>query len=258
MPLRVIRSGFTLVELLVVIAIIAVLAALLVPALASAKAAGRKASCISNLRQIGIAIHNYVSDSDGNIPFGPKAPPYTNPSNFYPSTGTPTSLISLNTGEPVALGLLLRSHLAEQPNVLFCPGVDQKMDAASELAKVGKSQAQGSYFYRHNGRTLLYDDPRDPMPPPTVRFDALGLNRDGIPIRALAMDSQYLCNPGLAVFGVKDHTHHRRRIANVVYVDGHVKTGDNRDDRYTVDATQAIHQSFEKMLRAFENADQKP
>jgi len=55
------RSGFTLIELLVVIAIIAVLIALLLPAVQAAREAARRAQCINNLKQLGLAAHNYVS-----------------------------------------------------------------------------------------------------------------------------------------------------------------------------------------------------
>src|SRR5688500_16223182 len=65
------RSGFTLIELLVVIAIIVILAGILFPVFARARENARRASCQSNLKQIGIAFDMYRSDYDQTMPENP-------------------------------------------------------------------------------------------------------------------------------------------------------------------------------------------
>jgi len=82
--------AFTLVELLVVIAIIGLLAALLMPTLGRAKEAGRATACLSNLRQIGVALQLYVDENHNRLPVMRDRPISTNtpPTNAFPSVDT--------------------------------------------------------------------------------------------------------------------------------------------------------------------------
>ncbi len=88
------RRGFTLIELLVVIAIIAVLIALLLPAVQAAREAGRRAQCINNMKQLGLALHNYESTNQ-TFPLGSSRNPYDgigtyDDGNALPSSGYPS------------------------------------------------------------------------------------------------------------------------------------------------------------------------
>jgi prepilin-type processing-associated H-X9-DG protein len=106
--------------------------------------------------------------------------------------------------------------------------------------------------------TSLFDSPAVPLTR-RVSLSDPGQNRNGRLIRALAIDTQFLCPPTLAEFNVKPRTHHKEKFANILFSGGHVVSCTNDDGRFTVDLRDysELRDAFNKILEVLERADEE-
>jgi prepilin-type N-terminal cleavage/methylation domain-containing protein/prepilin-type processing-associated H-X9-DG protein len=119
-------DGFTMIELLVVIAIIAILAALLLPVLSRVKERAQKASCISNLRQCGLALQLYAGENNDFYPLAPD--PNVDVIGNPESAEAGTDLWDV----PNAMAHRIVKNLGQNRLIMYCPSTTTSKDVRNE------------------------------------------------------------------------------------------------------------------------------
>jgi prepilin-type N-terminal cleavage/methylation domain-containing protein len=154
------KSAFTLIELLVVIAIIALLVAILVPALQSVRDQGRRVNCSTNLRNIGVGLISYASQNNDSLP----APQYSTGSSPWKAY---LCFEKTNPRTALQLALLYKGgYIGENPRILYCPC------SAGDYSSHTSGGSWGTYFPDDYIRSAYLYAPqsksRDPIGLPAI------------------------------------------------------------------------------------------
>ena len=196
-------AAFTLIELLVVIAIIAVLIALLLPAVQAAREAARRASCVNNLKQIGLALHNYHEINDvfpsGGLPVytptvntgnnaGPSAHarllPFVEQQSLYNALNWSLPVINDPVPPGTGYGPFANSTVSiTRLNVFLCPSDNApSWNLSSASAPLPNFRAPGNSYFASLGSSLEFASQQS-SGPPNGPFSYIGVLGQTIGIR---------------------------------------------------------------------------
>ena len=222
------RNRFTLIELLVVVAIIAILASLLLPALSTAREAGRQASCTNNLKQMGVFSTFYGDDFHDFLP--------TSYNNSWPAGSNGFYNDANKAWRSYTRGLAMTGYIAPYVSyaprkcnkVVFCPTAPNQYGNALD-GEVGFYQAS-YYLANDNGgwpplRTVQVLRPATKVLMSETVDRASAVNWTDIGIVPLSASLQlYIVGDGATAQGMRFH-HAGNRATNALFFDGHVQSG---------------------------------
>jgi prepilin-type N-terminal cleavage/methylation domain-containing protein/prepilin-type processing-associated H-X9-DG protein len=235
--------GFTLIELLITLGIIALLIAVLLPAVSLARDSARVSLCLTNQRQLALAVTMYANEHKREIPVGPsvgtdpEVSPTPSPLRWSDTASTKIWIYNGVSTPRVrnAFGTILNENYVPDPKIAFCPGDDDPADKQQEIAKfaldssltdtAATADAYSSYFYRQ-----LHGLTRGVVGSVRNNIDELGFTKpttdfpSGLKFQTMGWDRQSLVTGGV-------RTNHKNSTVNIVYFDGHAKNYPNFNNR---------------------------